>query len=299
MPLPPSFPDLASLDLFSTVVSLGSVSQAAAAHAIAQPSASARLNNLERQLGVTLLERGPTGSRPTPAGHLVAEWVEAVLRSANELAIGVDALKARSRGRLRLIASYTIAEYLLPAWLSRFHRVHPDNPVELEVANSAEVVARIRSGRTDLGFIESPTPATGLSTVTVAEDELVAVVAPTHPWGRRKAVDAERLASTALVLREVGSGTREFLEQALAAAGLGAPIPAFELGSTAAVKSSVAAGGSPTVLSRLAVEADDAAGVLRMIPISDLPLRRSLRAVWRTDRSLPAAAASLLAQLQA
>lgn len=294
MPLPPTFPDLVSLDLFASVAALGSVSQAATAHGITQPSASARIKTLERQLGVALLDRGPTGSSPTPAGHLVAGWVESVLRAADELSVGVEALKARSRGRLRVVASYTIAEYLLPGWLDRFHRDHPENPVELEVANSSEVLTRVRSGRTDLGFVESPGIPSGLANAVIATDELVAAVRPGHPWTRRSSVDAERLASTALVLRESGSGTRERLEAALSAAGYGPPLAALELGSTAAIKAAIASGGSPAVLSRLAVEPDPR---LRAIPVDGLDLHRELRAVWRTDRPRSQAASQLLDQL--
>ena len=86
MPLGPSFPELASLDLFVSVVELGSVSRAAAAHGVAQPSASSRIRHLERQLGMILLERSPSGSIPTDAGVVVAGWAEAILRSAHELA---------------------------------------------------------------------------------------------------------------------------------------------------------------------------------------------------------------------
>lgn len=294
MPLPPTFPDLTSLDLFASVAALGSVSQAATAHGITQPSASARIKALERQLGVTLLDRGPTGSVPTPAGHLVAGWVENVLRAAEELGAGVEALRARSGGRLRVVASYTVAEYLLPGWLDRFHRDHPEHPIELEVANSTGVLDRVRSGRTDLGFVESPGDPPGLGVAVVAEDDLVAVVRPGHPWTRRPSVDAERLASTALVLREAGSGTRERLEEALAAAGLGPPIAALELGSTAAVKAAVVSGGSPAVLSRLAVEPDPR---LRVVPVDGIDLHRRLRAVWRTDQPRSQAATELLRQL--
>jgi len=123
MPLGPSFPELASLDLFVSVVELGSVSRAAAAHGVAQPSASSRLKHLERQLGLTLLERSPSGSVPTDAGVVVAGWAEAILRSAHALKAGLSAFQAEQAGRLRIAASFTIAEYLLPQWLGRFARV--------------------------------------------------------------------------------------------------------------------------------------------------------------------------------
>ncbi len=90
------------------------------AHGITQPSASSRIRTLERQLGVTVLDRSPTGSRPTPDGQLVVGWAESVLDAAQRLATGVEALRARQAGLLRIAASYTIAEYLLPPWLERF-----------------------------------------------------------------------------------------------------------------------------------------------------------------------------------
>ena len=215
MPLPPTFPELSALDLFASVVALGSVSRAAAAHGVTQPTASARMQHLERQLGVRLLDRSPTGSVPTDAGHLVAGWAEGVLAAADELRVGAEAIAARSAGRLRLVASYTIAEYLLPAWLGRFRRTHPDRAVELGVANSAEVLLAVRSRRADLGFVESPTAVDDLASRALGTDDLVVVVPPTHPWSRRASVPAEQVAATALVLREPGSGTRESLEAAL------------------------------------------------------------------------------------
>ena len=230
MPLPATFPDLQSLDLFVSVIELGSVSRAATAHGITQPSASSRLKHLERQLGMRLLDRGPGGSRPTDAGVVVAGWAEGILRAAHELSAGLSAFQAEQTGRLRIAASFTIAEYLLPQWLDRFSRDHPRDSVALEVANSTAVVDRLRQGAADLGFIETPSELDGLDQLVVAHDELVAVVAPSHPWAQRRSVPVEALAATPLVMREAGSGTREAFEAALRTLGLGAPTAVLELG---------------------------------------------------------------------
>ncbi len=294
MPLPERIPDLAALDLFATVAELGSVSRAARLHGVTQPSASSRLTTMERRLGLDLLDRGPTGTTLTPAGRLVAEWVAPLLRAAADLGAGVEALRAGRSGRTRVAASYTVAEHLLPAWLGRFQRLHPDLHVELEVTNSTTVLERVRAGRTELGFIESPDPAEGLAAAEVGCDELVAVVPPGHPWSRRSApLPPVALSVTPLVLREAGSGTRDALALALRRADLGPPRAALELGSTAAVKSAVAAGGPPAVLSRLAVAADVAAGRLVEVPVAGLDLTRSLRMVWPTHRA-PGGPAELL-----
>jgi DNA-binding transcriptional LysR family regulator len=252
VPLPPDFPDLAALDLFRSVVDLGSVSRAAAAHGVAQPSASSRLRTLERQLGLRLLERSPTGSRPTPDGQLVADWTVDLLRRADTLAASVASLKAEQSGLLRIAASYTIAEYLLPPWLETFLAGRPTDSVTLEVTNSRAVLGRLESGAVDLGFVESPTVPAALDQQAVASDELVPVVSARHPWATRQSVDLDELATTPLVLRERGSGTREALEALLAAHGHDPPPSALDLGSISAVRIAVVNGSSPTVISRLA-----------------------------------------------
>jgi len=296
VPLPPSCPELASLDLFLSVVRLGSVSRAATAHGITQPSASQRIRQLERQVGVALLDRSPNGSTPTEAGGLLADWAEAVVAAAAELAAGLEALCAPADGRLRTAASLTIAEYLLPGWLGALHRADRTARVELQVANSAAVIERVADGHADIGFIESPGPTGGLSSRQIGEDELVVVVAADQPWARRRgrAVPAATLAATPLVVREQGSGTRDALAAAFAAAGLVASEPLLELGSTTAVKEAAAAGAGPAVMSRLAVAREVATGHLVVIPVDGLNLARRLRAVWRSKEPLPALAAALL-----
>lgn len=297
MPLGPAFPELASLDLFVSVVELGSVSRAAKAHGIAQPSASSRLKHLERQLGLQLLTRSPTGSAPTDAGVVVAGWAEAILRSAHQLKAGLEAFQAEQSGRLRVTASFTIAEYLLPQWLGRFARQHPGDSVALEVANSTSVIDRLRDGSADLGFIETTSPVTDLNEQVVGTDELIAVVARRHPWARRGTVPVEALAATPLVTRESGSGTREAFEAELADLDLGPPTAVLELGSTSAVRSAVINGNSPTVISRLAVADELANGSLVEITVTDLSISRTLRAVWPKQQPLPPLAAQLLDSL--
>jgi DNA-binding transcriptional LysR family regulator len=297
VPLPFNFPDLASLDLFRSVVELGSVSRAAEAHGIAQPSASSRIRTLEGRLGLRLLDRSPTGSRPTPDGQLISDWAAELLHYADTLAAGVASLKAEQSGLLRIAASYTIAEYLLPPWLERFLAGRPDDSVTLEVTNSRAVLDRLEAGAVDLGFVESPTVPVSLDQQAVATDELVPVVAPRHPWASRVSVDLTELATTPLVLRERGSGTREALEALLASVGLDAPQSALDLGSISAVRIAVINGSSPTVISRLAVADDIANGRLVELTIPGFEIQRTLRAVWPHRTELSRLAAALLATL--
>lgn len=295
MPLSASFPDLAALDLFTTVIEVGSLGKAAKVHGIAQPSVSSRIRNLERQVGVTLLERTTTGCIPTPEGIVVSGWADEILRAAHDLEAGLVALKAEQVGRLRIAASYTIAEYLLPAWLGRFAREHPQDTVALDVANSTQVLAQLDLGEADIGFIETPLATPTMEETVVGRDQLVAVVPPGHTWAkRRRRVTMDELAETPLVMREKGSGTREALERALADAGHGVPVSVLELGSTSAVRSAVLTGNSPTVISRLAVAGEISSGQLIEVKVTGLKIERNLRAVWPKGRALPKLANALL-----
>lgn len=286
-------PDLAALELLVAVAETGSLGQAAARHGISQPSASARMRTLERRLGVRLLLRSPNGSRLTSAGLVVTDWARTVLDQAYALVEGAAALRARRHGRLRVTASLTIAEHLMPGWLVTLRNVDPDVQVELNVANSTNVIERLRAGEADLGFIEGQGAPRDLHSRAVARDRLVVVVSPGHAWARkRRPLRPVELATTPLLLREAGSGTRETLEAALAPYG-GVAEPVLELGATAPLRLAATSGTAPAVLSALAAADEIAAGRLVEVP-SELPLDRVLRAVWPRGSELPDAALLLL-----
>lgn len=288
-------PDIESLRLLVLVQELASIGAAAADCGISQPSASKRLSALERQLGLTLLERRRQGSSLTPAGVMVVDWARQVLARVDGLLEGVRSLRAQSESTVRVAASMTIAEYLAPDWISELRGAFPTTHFELDVANSLTVAERIRHGHADLGFVETPAVPEGMSVRYVSRDRMALVVSPEHPWTRRRALRAKDLAATPLIVRERGSGTRETLYRALAAVGAEPMSPLLELSSTTAVRNSVVAGAGPAVLSVRAVRTDLAHGRLVELPVEDVDLHRPLHAVWRTGHQLNGPAAALLA----
>ncbi len=295
MALPEPYPDLASLDLLVSVGQLGSISAAANAHGVTQPAASMRMRALERLLQVPLLERSTTGARLTPAGMATVEWAAAVLGDMRTLLAGTAALRADRSSHLRLAASLTVAEYLVPRWLHLLGTEAPATKVSLEMGNTAHVADLVRKGEVDLGFIEGPRPPGRLRSKEVLADELVIVVAVSHPWSRRRRpISVQELAGTPLVLREPGSGTREVLTDALAEHGLRF-IPAMELGSTTAIKAAAMTGTGPAVISALAVRSELQAGQLVAVACEDLRLERAIRAIWAPSRPPGAAATRFLA----
>lgn len=290
-------PDLVALDLLVRTAESGSLARAARALGMAQPNASRTLAKLERDLGLTLVERSPAGSTVTTEGGLVVEWAQEALAAADRVVVGARSLSARRDVHLTVAASLTIAEYLAPGWLSRLRRTHPDHRLTMVVGNSERVLELVVSDAVAVGFVECPTVPRSLASTTVARDDLVVVVHAGHRWARRRAgIDAAELVSADLVLRERGSGTRQTLVRALAACGVDLGQSHLELASTAAVKAAVRVGDAPAVLSRLAVSTELAEGTFVEVEVRNLDLQRRLRAVWRRSARPDGAAAELLRQ---
>ncbi len=219
--------------------------------------------------------------------------------SQNHLPCKFTTLRHDRKTRLRISASLTIAEQLLPRWLvsmqltgKQFGRDTAE--VTLDATNSDHVVEQVRTGDADLGFIEGPQAPRGLRSRLIGSDHLVLVTRPDHPWARRtRPITAQELADTPLVTREEGSGTREALTQALHHT-LGPESvqthPGMALSTTSAVRAAVLAGAGPAVLSGLAVADDLSTGRLLAIDVVGMDLTRNLRAVWIGSRIPPAGA---------
>ncbi len=289
--MPASWPDLTAVELLVAVADHGSLSAGARAVGMAQPNATRSVARLERRLGIPLLHRSTSGSTLTPAGLLVVEWSRDLLRAASAMLDGAAGLAVDGGAGLAVAASQTIAEQLLPRWLAAFRARHPDVTITVAVQNSESVLDQVRRGRCDLGFVEGPQAPRDLNHAVVAQDELVLVVAPGHPWARRRTpVSTVELVEVGLVTRESGSGTRTALEDAV-----GVVAPTLELASNAAVRVAVQAGSGPAVLSRHAVLDAVTNGTLVEVAAADLPIRRALRAVWTGPTRPPALVAELVA----
>ncbi|MEU6185685.1 LysR substrate-binding domain-containing protein [Nocardia sp. NPDC047038] len=282
MTLPPGTPDLEVLDLLVSVAESGSLGAAARRHGISQPAASMRISALERRLRLRLLDRGPTGSALTDAGRSVVEHAQAVLDAARAFGAGVAALHAAQVPHLRIAASKTIADHRIPQWLDAFRESYPEVAVSLEVDNTRHVEELVRNARADIGFVEGPHPPPGLGSRVLGADDLVVVVAPGHRWAhRRRPVTLRELATTPLLWREPGSGTRDTVWEILGAECQPAR-PAAELGSAAAIVASARAGVAPAVLSRLIAAPDLDSATLVEVPTADsVVLTREFRVIWR------------------
>jgi molybdate transport repressor ModE-like protein len=289
-------PELSALEVLSAIAKTGSLSAASREVGISQQAVSARLTSIESQVGVRLVTRTTRGTQLTPAGEVVAEWADQVLDVAQRVDTGLASLRAERRSRLKVAASQTVAEQLLPRWLvslqaaaQRHGAVAPE--VSFNATDSQGAIAAVRDGQAELGFIEIRGTLHGLRSRVIGRDELIVVVPPDHKWVRRSApITVAELRQTPLVSRESGwhllLGADEPLDGDEAA-----PAHPLELASAAAVRAAVLAGAGPAVMSRLAVSDDLMHGRLRAVPVADLDLRRDLRAIWMGAATPPAGAA--------
>ncbi|MBS1673495.1 MAG: LysR family transcriptional regulator [Actinobacteria bacterium] len=294
-------PDIGSLELLVAVVRTGSISAAARETGVTQQSASTRLRAVERQLGLSLFHRAPTGTRPTLEGEVVASWADDVLAAVGRFRTATRTLRGESTARLTIAASQTVSARLLPGWLVALRRRQVDagrtpTAVQLLSGNSAEAEALVREGRADLAVIESSEVPADLGSSTVDRDELVLVVAPEHPWGRSGPVAFEAVAAEPLVAREEGSGTRRAWEDEVRRRlGRRAAEPSVVLPTSAAVRSAVANGLGAAVMSRWEAADDIRLGRLRAVRTSGEPVLRPITALWRGgDRDLPTAGRELI-----
>ncbi|RZL70936.1 MAG: LysR family transcriptional regulator, partial [Rhodococcus sp. (in: high G+C Gram-positive bacteria)] len=257
-----NIPDLAALQLLVDVATHGSIGAAGRANGITQQSASERLRAVEALTGLTLLRRAAGGSTLTESGVLVVGWAARLIDLAQEIDESIATLREGRTHQLSIVASMTVAEYLLPLWLVRLRQQH-DTVVSLIATNSEHVRTAVADGSADIGFVEDGADPGDLASLVVARDELGLYSAPHDPWAKQDSPLApDEIVTRPLTWREAGSGSRRVVDDALARLGLTATAPAAELTTTSGIRSAVSAGSPPAFMSRRSVRSDVEAGRL-------------------------------------
>jgi len=282
--------------LFAAVVDNGGFTKAAAALRLSQPAISKSLTDLERTLGVSLIDRGGRTLRLTDAGKtLYARATElfGVERAAEQ---EVREIRGLERGVLRIGASTTIATYLLPPVLGRFHQAHPGVRIRVTSANTRTVLRMLVRFQVDVALVEGPVSHERVHVHDWREDELVVIAHPDHELFATTDLDVSLLRDQRFLVREPGSGTRDVTERALAEHGVRLT-NTMRVGGTEAIKQAVAAGLGLAIVSRAAAEDQLVLGKIAVLPVSGLTMRRRLTRLTLQGRSSSAAASELEAML--
>ena len=263
---------LNQLQSFLAVAREGSVSAAADKLYVTQPSISAAVSALSRELGVDLTERVGRGVGLTAAGDAFRPYAADVLGLIDQGKKAAREAADVSMRSLRIVAVATAAEFVVPSILRSFAIAHPEINLTLEVANRAELFDRVLEHEVDVAIAGRPPEDERIAGRAFLENEIALIAAPGDPLGSEKPVRAEELAGRVWLMRESGSGTRLLVSEFLADHDLRPQT--LTLGSNGAIKEAVRLGLGVSLQSRVAVENELRAGTLAEIRVrGGLPRR--------------------------
>jgi DNA-binding transcriptional LysR family regulator len=288
--------NLHHLRLFAAVVQHGGFTKAAATLNLSQPAISKSLNELEKQLQVTLLDRTGRAIRLTDAGRTLYARARELFGVESAAEQELRELRGLKRGKLRIAASTTIATYLLPPYLGRFHLRHPGVRIQTTSANTRTVLRMLLEFRVDVALVEGPVSNPAVIVQPWRDDELIVIAPPDHRLRKKSTIDVQMLAKEIFLVREPGSGTRVVTEQALARHGVRLS-HTMRVGGTEAIKQGVAAGLGLAIVSRAAAADQLQLGRVATLTVEGLAIRRTLAQIKLQRRPSTASARELEALL--
>lgn len=284
--------ELRQLRYLVAIVDHGTFTAAAASLHVAQPALSQQMRRLEAEVGVPLLRRTTRGVTPTDAGTLLLARARRVLAELVAAEAELDELQGLLRGRVVVGAMGSLGPVDLPGLLAAFHGRHPQITLEVKEEPTSELVRLLTVDEVDLAFAtRQPELPPGVVEQVLAHEDLVLVVAPDHPLaGRRTPVRLGVLAQDPWIAFKGGTGLRQAMDAATAAAGV-RPHVAFASNELDRVLALVARGLGVSVVPRsTAAAAREAVSIVELTP----RLRREIVLLWREDRPHAPAARALL-----
>jgi len=282
------------LRIFTAVAEHGNFSRAAEALYISQPAVSRAVQELEAQVGFALLDRSHRVPALTDAGALLYQYAQRLFTIEQAAEVALGQLQGLERGHLAVGASHTTGTYLLPPLFSQFHQQYPSIRLSLEIANTQTILEKLRTQPLELAFVEGLVTDKEFLVTPWRTDRLVIIAPPNHPLLLRQPASLEQIIKEPYVQRELGSGTREIVEDVLRQKGIELTIT-IELNSNQAVKQAVSAGLGISIVSDMTIELELANRTLATISVQDLDLTRTLTQVTVKDRPLSRSAATFRA----
>jgi DNA-binding transcriptional LysR family regulator len=287
---------LGQIEAFVEVAARRNVTRAAEALAVSQPALSARLRNLERELGATLFVRAGHGVRLTDAARAFLPHAQRALESVREGRALMAELARGEAGRLMLGAAPAVSTYVLPLALTRFRTEHPNVHLSVQTAHSEEVLEMLLRGQVEVGVVRAMRHR-AVESLPLYEDELALVAHPLHRFAARGAIRLEEVSREQLVMFDRTSSYHELTNAFFREAGV-VPQGVMELDNIDAAKKMVEHGLGVALLPRTAVAAELESGSLRAVHIADAePLRRKIVAIRLRDAGPPSAAVAAFLEI--
>ncbi len=249
---------------------------------LTQPAVTLQVKTLEQQLGVQLFDRSGARISLTPAGSVLLKYARKIADLEAAAMAGLLRFAGEQRGELRIGASLTIAQYVLPHILGEFQQQHPQVRLAVITRNTEQVLESLVAREVSLGFVEGPTLRRDVKTEIFLEDEITLMVPAAHEWSERGFVEPEDLKQERMIMRERGSGTRRVVEIALQKRGIKAKHLnlAMEFDSTEGIITAVEAGLGVGFASLWSISKELQLGTLRVVPIRGIRITRPLSVAY-------------------
>lgn len=291
--------ELRQLETFVCVARRRSFTRAAEELHLTQPAVTRQIAALEAELKTPLFDRLGKSVPLTAAGEMLLRYAGQILRLTADAREAVAEVGLGASGRLAVGASTTLATYVLPRVLTRFRAAHPGVEVLIRTGVSAHITGLVLSGGVDLGLVTNEEPTeSALVLEPLGEYETVLVLAPEHALASRELVTASELVGQPLLLMEAGTNLRHYVDELFASTGV-VLAPTMELDSVETIKRMVEVGLGISLLPRVAVETEVAAGTLVARPLREAAhSRRSMALAWRPDKFRTAAMEAFIALLR-
>ncbi|MBC3785359.1 LysR family transcriptional regulator [Spirosoma utsteinense] len=269
------------LTVFYTVAKRLNFTKAAAELFVTQPAVTKHVQELENQFGTALFDRRGNQVSLTAAGSLLLRHAETIMGTYRQLEFDMNALKGEPGGTLRLGASTTVAQYVIPPVLARYHEHSAEVAISLLNGNTEQIEQALLNNDIDLGLVEGRTHHSDIRYTSFVKDELVLICRPDHPLAGRDEITLDELRTVPIVLRERGSGSLEVVEHALRGAGLRLTDLTIDmqLGSTESIKSYLSHSRCMAFISVFAVQNELSVGSFNVLDVQGLTIRRDLYSI--------------------
>ncbi len=287
--------DLTLVRSFLAVAETGAITEAAERIGITQPALSRRIQQLEEQLGVRLLERGRKGALLTDIGRLVQTEAQGIVARYEQMREMVASHQRLEGGTVRIGGGATAVSFILPEAIAAFQAAHPRVRFQLREAGSSEIADDVVAGRLELGVVTLPGRDRELVVSPLATDRIVLVARHDHPLARRPRIRIQQLADQGFVAFEAGSALRQIIDSKLREAGVEVNV-VMELRSIPAILRMVSTTGNLAFVSQLGME--QAADVVAL-SVQGLRIERRLAVIARRGVGLSPAARVFAQRLQA
>ncbi|MBU8582165.1 MULTISPECIES: LysR family transcriptional regulator [Bacillus] len=268
-----------ALKTFVTLAEVKNFTKTAELLLMSQPSVSMHIKNLEKEFQTKLFERSPKYLKITPTGEILYDRAKQMITIYEQTRQDILDHHNSIKGELKIGASFTIGEYILPSLLFDLQKEYPELELKAVIGNTEEIVQSVRLYKVDIGLIEGQTNEKELSVHAFMQDELFITASSNHPLAAKQDVTMADLQNQTWVTREVGSGTREYLNHVIRSNGL--KVKSFlTISSNQGIKETLMTGIGLSLLSESVIERDVQHGNLSVLRLKNQTFTRTLSYIY-------------------